>query len=909
MAMQPAKPVRGFSFTDWQTANPTSPPPGDHLDGEYDLADGTIGDVIDWVATSLKTDGGIRDGIIGKNQMVSGLFDDVAQDIIDEVQPLVDQATAASGQATASATSAATSAGQAAGQNAAAQAARVAAETAQAGAQLARTDAQGYAITAQSRATDAANSANHAEGDAALAEDWGQVSFAWAEHMPDTIPPNILATMGITGDHWSSRWWANKAAQTVQVRVVVGDTPPASPTTGQLWFDSANPQLYVWYDDGSSAQWVICAANVGQGPLTDAPADGFTYGRRNGVWVSGGAQASGISFGTVAVASTTDLSRHIQLHTLGYGFNVSAGRLNVVNGTGSFAVVNSAGVDLFSIGNTGGVLVNNGVVTVGSATAPGSSLALNGAQGNIKQIRMLSAGVNRWVIQTNATPETGANVGSNFVLSRYSDAGTLLDNPIVVSRDSGAIQLGNGAASNYAIFTPTAAGGTPTLQMAGIDTNVDLTVMPKGAGAVRIGSNTAGYSLIMNGQATATRAFQWRTANLNRWSIQMGNAESGANAGSDFQLYRFDDAGVLVSAPLLISRATGQVTVQNNLQVGIGTDNYVTHQGATTGNTPAIIVQGVDTNIGLRLTTKGQGAVMVDTGSGALPMTGFTGAFKMMFAGPDSEAQRFLGMGFAQSVRIMGARSQGTRALPTALTAGQSILTLQAFGHNGTQWSATATTAINMESVDAFTGAAQGSRIVFSVTAPGSTTLLDRMWLEAAGNLRVDHSTGALPANPLVQTGIMVGGANADFARFQGMSFGGSTQFIGARAGNTRAAPGNIAAGNAIVEMLGLGYGGGSYSSIARIHMRMNAAEAFTATAQGTNWTWGCTEIGTLVTADKMFLSDLGALRCVAGIGAFNTVAPAAKPTVSGSRGGNAALASFLTAMASFGFITDGTSA
>jgi hypothetical protein len=44
------------------------------------------------------------------------------------------------------------------------------------------------------------------------------------------------------------------------------------------------------------------------------------------------------------------------------------------------------------------------------------------------------------------------------------------------------------------------------------------------------------------------------------------------------------------------------------------------------------------------------------------------------------------------------------------------------------------------------------------------------------------------------------------------------------------------------------------------------------------------------------------------GIGVFNT-APAAKQTVTGSRGGNAALASFLTGMATFGWITDSTTA
>jgi hypothetical protein len=40
---------------------------------------------------------------------------------------------------------------------------------------------------------------------------------------------------------------------------------------------------------------------------------------------------------------------------------------------------------------------------------------------------------------------------------------------------------------------------------------------------------------------------------------------------------------------------------------------------------------------------------------------------------------------------------------------------------------------------------------------------------------------------------------------------------------------------------------------------------------------------------------------------AFNGAAPAAKPTVTGSRGGNAALASLLTALAAYGLITDGS--
>ena len=47
------------------------------------------------------------------------------------------------------------------------------------------------------------------------------------------------------------------AIDTRPVGVTVSDTPPANPLVGQEWFDSVSGQLYVWYDDGNSSQWVI----------------------------------------------------------------------------------------------------------------------------------------------------------------------------------------------------------------------------------------------------------------------------------------------------------------------------------------------------------------------------------------------------------------------------------------------------------------------------------------------------------------------------------------------------------------------------------------------------------------------------------------------------------------------------
>jgi hypothetical protein len=63
---------------------------------------------------------------------------------------------------------------------------------------------------------------------------------------------------------------------------------------------------------------------------------------------------------------------------------------------------------------------------------------------------------------------------------------------------------------------------------------------------------------------------------------------------------------------------------------------------------------------------------------------------------------------------------------------------------------------------------------------------------------------------------------------------------------------------------------------------------------------------GTTVAAT---LSGVGALSLTSGIGAFGTAAVTTKPTVSGAKGSNAALASLMTALAAYGLVTDSTTA
>jgi hypothetical protein len=139
-------------------------------------------------------------------------------------------------------------------------------------------------------------------GAAATAQDYAQVSTDWAEHMPDTIPPNTLAINAITGDHWSSRWWANRSANAFGMLAWwyqgawPQPGPPSTPLTptgqpippGAMYYDTTLNAMMVW--NGST--WVnssspgkattaslyyLSAANQTVFPLSVADRNGKTF--------------------------------------------------------------------------------------------------------------------------------------------------------------------------------------------------------------------------------------------------------------------------------------------------------------------------------------------------------------------------------------------------------------------------------------------------------------------------------------------------------------------------------------------------------------------------------------------------------------------------------------------------------
>jgi hypothetical protein len=117
-------------------------------------------------------------------------------------------------------------------------------------------------------------------------------------------------------------------------------------------------------------------------------------------------------------------------------------------------------------------------------------------------------------------------------------------------------------------------------------------------GSVGIGTNTpigilhlkrtaATTRMVMDGDAGQSKIITYRTAGLQRFGLYVNNtAESGSNAGSNFAIRAYSDAGTLLNTPVFIQRSTGNVGI-NTLT---GTAKLqVVGSGATSATTSLLV--------------------------------------------------------------------------------------------------------------------------------------------------------------------------------------------------------------------------------------------------------------------------------------------------------------------------------
>lgn len=291
-----------------------------------------------------------------------------------------------------------------------------------------------------------------------------------------------------------------------------------------------------------------------------------------------------------------------------------SGTVDIANGGTGAATAAQALTNLAAAGITISNTFTNSRNTFGDGTAD-TRITINGAASTTRGLRLQTAGSSRWAVTVDSTSESGSNVGSDFSIDRYNDAGTYIDTPFEIKRDtgmaditirsgnkvgngSGGVYYGiNGAAASDRIIEFESSGsnrwgiGAEASAESGSNAGSDFRIyryddtggfinsvfeIQRSSGLVYVptfdsgcsfGNGTAAVNVYINGVAGTGRAVWWRTNNSNRWELSASNtAESGSNAGSNFLLSRYNDAGSYVDTPISVNRANGNVSV-NRLSI------------------------------------------------------------------------------------------------------------------------------------------------------------------------------------------------------------------------------------------------------------------------------------------------------------------------------------------------------
>ena len=92
-----------------------------------------------------------------------------------------------------------------------------------------------------------------------------------ATNFPNSPSNGATHTFGGTTYTYNSTKGVWKASAEA---IAVGDNPPSNPETGDLWFDSSVAKTYIYYNDGSSSQWVQLNPSGGSDGADGADATG-----------------------------------------------------------------------------------------------------------------------------------------------------------------------------------------------------------------------------------------------------------------------------------------------------------------------------------------------------------------------------------------------------------------------------------------------------------------------------------------------------------------------------------------------------------------------------------------------------------------------------------------------------------
>ena len=265
------------------------------------------------------------------------------------------------------------------------------------------------------------------------------------------VPPDTGATgaTGIAGDPGTdgatgaTGEFGATGATGLGLGVEQSDIPPASPTSETLWYDTVSGRLYVYYDDGSSVQWVDAspplvgptgATGPGGGPTGATGFDGAT-GPAGPTGATGIQGATGLP-GSLVGGANTEVIYNDNGNANGsasFTFDNTSNTVNIENLT--MTGITTLG-DLNNVKITAGNAVNTAALIVTDISGTLGLLFGIPAQGAPGEVQWNDAGAlsgtgDFTYDDANQVVNMGnANIATSFTLPVYAD-NTARDTTIV----------------------------------------------------------------------------------------------------------------------------------------------------------------------------------------------------------------------------------------------------------------------------------------------------------------------------------------------------------------------------------------------------------------------------------------------------------------------------------------------
>lgn len=746
----------------------------------------------------------------------------------------------------------------------------------------------------------------------------------------------------------------------------VGASPPSIAGNGSLWWDSNDGQLYVYYDDGNSKQWVVASSlnsiggggylPLGGGTLTglltgpyfqatsygpygsqgaylmwNRVGDGLTdFVNNRGLGLGGfnfidtdgtndislfsvtrnGAAfgihttvSGGLDFGSVIDSSPDSAALHLSLWGTTFGIGVTNSQLNYFVGVGNSHHFRVGGSDIMYI-NGGGIGCNQPLYLPADPTVP------------------LEAATKQYV-DAHAIADAPNNGNAYMRASAGWSSGGTLTQPLTLTATGAALTVGPGI-----IVTPqinTALGADLVLpqhlQCAG------LTFWPPGGGITWSGAQTpyinVGHTLVGSTTSTGIVAPYLFTLNADTVSAQPVNSMSwfaingnvgnpnvwttshaygvGTQVANGGRLYNCTTAGT--------SAASGNGPSGTGTGITDGTAVWSYTAPNAVGDRSAIFGQiTVASAPGDILAGRAGGAAIIAVGGHTQLSANMGGTNLTTAAAGAGWGANFLvtaGAGATNLGEVIGAE------LNIACMAGSS--TKNKVGLQIVQTSTDAVSATNGDDICVLLAnqSPQG-------TAPGWTYGISFGSPSAAFPMKA--------AGTLIGAGTNSGTLNASIGiDFSGVTFAnyslrmpnfvltpsGTAQFGGASQNALQIIPGGTTSSDITFQQQGAGQFQFNGNIITNAWLSANSNSSYLQVG-ATNAIRMFTNNGTqpeidVVGSAKLFFNTPGGVQINGPFGL--SVAPIPKQTITGAKGGNAALSSLLGALAAYGFITDSTTA